>query len=512
MSTEPVKYNGVPVPAGETISFLAGKPVTPDCPIIPFIEGDGIGSEIWGATRLVLDAAIARAYGSKRRIAWLEVFAGDKARAQFGKALPDDTLAAIKAFGVAIKGPLNTPTGGGMRSLNVTMRQTFDLYQCVRPVRYFPGVPSVVKSPQDLDVVIFRENTEDVYAGIEFKIDSDGAKRVISLLDEMGIKVLADSGIGIKIMSRMGSRRLVRRAIQYAIDHNRKVVTLVHKGNIQKFTEGAFRDWGYELAREEFADLIVTEADLWAKHNGVLPEGKILLNDRIADAMFFEVLTKPNKFSVIATMNLNGDYLSDACAAQVGGLGIAPGANIGDKSAIFEATHGTAPDIAGKNLANPCSLILSGVMMLEYLGWKEAAQIVMQTVEKTIGARTVTGDLARFMSDSKQLSTSEFAQAMVDNMPPLPTAAVTVDTTATAIAAPAAANEVVAAPAAANEVVAGSKAANEVVAVPESTQEAEARPETAAPATTASKDGASASPIDTVTAPAGAETKVSPAG
>ncbi|MBN8662381.1 MAG: isocitrate dehydrogenase (NADP(+)) [Candidatus Obscuribacter phosphatis] len=413
----PLTFNGIASPNGQVITFKDGKPQTPDQPVIPFIEGDGIGAEIWSVCRSVLDNAVASAYGGKRKIAWLEVFAGEKARQKFGDSLPQDTLRALRHFGVGIKGPLNTPTGGGFRSLNVAMRQTFDLYQCVRPVRYFNGVPSVVKRPQDLDVVIFRENTEDVYAGIEYKIDSPEAKRILKLLEELGNKMDEDTGVGIKIMSRSGSRRLVRSAIEYAIKTGRKTVTMVHKGNIQKFTEGAFRDWGYELGREEFADKIVTEADLWSKHNGVLPEGKILLNDRIADAMFFEVLTKPDKFSVIATMNLNGDYLSDACAAQVGGLGIAPGANIGDNSAIFEATHGTAPDIAGKNLANPCSLILSGVMMLEYLGWQEAAKLVVETVEKTIAARTVTGDLARFMADATALSTSDFGAALIANMP-----------------------------------------------------------------------------------------------
>jgi isocitrate dehydrogenase len=410
-------YNGVQVPAGEIVAFSDGKPVTPDHPIIPFIAGDGIGCEISVATRKILDAAVSAAYRGKRSIAWFEVFAGEKALGQFGKHLPDDTLSAIRQFGVAIKGPLGTPTGGGIRSLNVTLRQTFDLYRCVRPVRYFKGVPSVVKAPKDLDVVIFRENTEDVYAGIEFQMGSDGARRVISLLGEMGTAVRDDSGVGIKIMSRFGSRRLVRAAIQYAIDHNRKTVTIVHKGNIQKFTEGAFLQWGLELAREEFGDKIVDESELWQKHNGTLPEGKILLNSRIADAMFFELLTRPSKFSVIATMNLNGDYLSDAAAAQVGGLGIAPGANIGDSCAIFEATHGTAPDIAGKNIANPCSLLLSGVMMLDYLGWTEASDMVVTAIERTIKAKCVTGDLARFIKGATALNTDQFADAVVANLP-----------------------------------------------------------------------------------------------
>ncbi|MDR3616502.1 MAG: NADP-dependent isocitrate dehydrogenase [Candidatus Obscuribacterales bacterium] len=409
-------FNGIVEPDGEIIKFLDGKPVVPNFPIIPFIEGDGIGAEISGATWQVFDAAVELAYGETRRVKRLEVFAGDKALAQFGEVLPKDTLAAIKRYGVAIKGPLATPTGGGMRSLNVNLRKTFDLYSCVRPVRYFKGVPSVVKRPQDLDVVIFRENTEDVYAGIEFEMGSRVAKRIIKLLAEEGIDVRDDSGIGIKVQSRFGARRLVKAAIEFAIEHGRKVVTIVHKGNIQKYTEGAFLKWGLEIAAEEFGDIMVSESDLWSKHAGKLPEGKILLNHRIADATFFELLTKSDKFSVIATMNLNGDYLSDAAAAQVGGLGIAPGANIGDNCALFEATHGTAPDIAGKGLANPCSLLLSSIMMLEYLGWTEAAEIATKAIAKTIRNKTVTGDLARFMKNAHTLSTSDFASAICDNM------------------------------------------------------------------------------------------------
>jgi isocitrate dehydrogenase len=409
--------NGVPIPTGETIQFKDGKPVTPKHPIIPFIEGDGIGAEIWGATRKILDMAISVAYGDKRSIAWLEVFAGGTATTKFGEALPADTLAAIQEFGVAIKGPLNTPTGGGMRSLNVALRKHFDLFRCVRPVRWYKGVPSPVVRPQDLDIVIFRENTEDVYSGIDFEVGSPEALRIIALLAELGHTVRDDSGIGVKPISKHCSRRLVRSAIQYAIEHNRKTVTLVHKGNIQKYTEGAFRQWGYELAKEEFGDIIVTEDELWSQHQGNLPEGKILLNDRIADNMFADALLRPTRYSVIATPNLNGDYLSDATAAQVGGLGIAPGANLGETHAIFEATHGTAPDIAGRNLANPCSLLLSAVMMLEYIGWHEAASMVVKAIEKTIAAKTVTGDLARLMSDAKALSTTEFAEAVVANLP-----------------------------------------------------------------------------------------------
>jgi isocitrate dehydrogenase len=418
MTDKAKTYNGIAVPAGEKITFQNGKPVTPDHPIIPFIEGDGIGTDIWPASRKIIDAAVRGAYGDTRSIAWLEVLAGDKAKAASGVPLPQDTLDAITEFGVAIKGPLGTPTGGGMRSLNVTMRQKFDLYRCVRPVRYFSCVPSVVVHPEKLDVVIFRENTEDVYAGIEYKADSAEAVQIVDLLGKFGVDTIeATTGIGIKIISRRKSRRLVKAAIEYALESGRKTVTLVHKGNIQKFTEGAFRDWGYELAREEFADKVVTEDELWSKHNGKLPDGKILLNDRIADAMFFEVLTKPSEFSVIATCNLNGDYLSDACAAQVGGLGIAPGANIGTDCAIFEATHGTWPKGAGKNLANPSSLLLSGVMMLEFMGWKEAAQRIVTGLEKTIASKNVTVDLHTLMEGATLLSTSEFADAVIANMP-----------------------------------------------------------------------------------------------
>lgn len=411
----PKAFNGLAVPDGEIIAFQDGRPVTPSRPIIPFIEGDGIGPEIMCATQQILDAAVALAYGDERQLIWYEIFAGDKAKAKFRVSLPRGTRAAIANFGVAIKGPLGTPTGGGMRSLNVKLRQQFDLYSCVRPVRYFRGVPSVVKRPQDLDVVIFRENTEDVYAGIEFKKGSKAALRIIALLKELGHDVRADSGIGIKPMSEFGSRRLIRAALQYAVDNGRRTVTIVHKGNIQKHTEGAFLKWCLKLAGEEFADKIISEAELKAL-GWKLPDGKILLNHRIADAMFFELLTKPGNFDVLATMNLNGDYLSDAAAAQVGGLGIAPGANIGTNCALFEATHGTAPDIAGQGVANPCSLTLSGIMMLEYLGWTEAAQIATRAVGKTIRARTVTLDLAKFMKRAVTLDTSDFASAVVGNM------------------------------------------------------------------------------------------------
>jgi isocitrate dehydrogenase len=421
MSTYKRSYNGIKVPKGRKIRYSkSGKVTTPDRPVIPFIEGDGIGPEVFGATRLIVDEAVKLAYMGAREIAWYEILAGGKAQTQVGQFLPDDTLAAIKHYGIAIKGPLNTPTGGGFRSINVKLRQTFDLYQCVRPVRYFTGVPSVVVAPQNLDVVIFRENTEDVYAGIEFQSGTADAKSVRDLLSRLGHPVREDSGIGIKPISEFASKRLVRAAIEYAIAHGKKTVTLVHKGNIQKFTEGAFREWGYEVARTEFADVCLTWDDLVAKHGGKLPDGKVLINDRIADAMFFEVLTRPQDFSVIATTNLNGDYLSDACAAQVGGLGIAPGANIGKACAIFEATHGTAPTIAGQDIANPGSLLLSAVMMLEFLGWNEAAEMIVWAFEKTIQKKTVTGDLSRFMSDATTLKTSEFAKAVVANFPLLP--------------------------------------------------------------------------------------------
>jgi isocitrate dehydrogenase len=410
------KYNGLSVPSGEKVKFVNGKPQCPDKPIIPFIEGDGTGADIWKASKRVLDAAVEKAYGPKRSIAWFEVFAGEKANNEFGSWLPEDSLEAIKEFGVAIKGPLTTPVGGGIRSLNVSLRQIFDLYCCVRPVRYFAGVPSPVVSPEKLDVVIFRENTEDVYAGIEYPIDSAEAKKLIELIATFGKTIRPDSGIGVKPMSRFGSQRLVRRAVQYAIEQKRKSVTLVHKGNIMKFTEGAFRDWGYQLAENEFAAATISEEKLWKEMEGKLPSDKVLVNDRIADSMFQQVLLRPDEYSVIATPNLNGDYLSDACAAQVGGLGIAPGANIGDNCAIFEATHGTAPKYAGLDVINPGSVILSGAMMLEYLGWTEAMKLVHDALGKTIQKKLVTYDFERLMKGATKLKTSEFASAIIENM------------------------------------------------------------------------------------------------
>jgi len=410
------KFNGLNVPAGEKIVFVNGKPVTPAKPIIPFIEGDGTGADIWRASKRVFDAAVDKAYGKDRSIAWFEVFAGEKANENFGNWLPEDTLAALKEFGVGIKGPLTTPVGGGIRSLNVTLRQIFDLYCCVRPVRYFQGVPSPVVAPQKLDVVIFRENTEDVYAGIEYPMGSEEAKKLINFIEGLGKKIRPDSGIGIKPISKFGSQRLIKRAIQYAIANKRKSVTMMHKGNIMKFTEGAFRDWGYELAGAEFKGNVVSEDTLWSEFEGKMPENRVLLNDRIADSMFQQVLTRPDEYSVIATTNLNGDYLSDACAAQVGGLGIAPGANIGDECAIFEATHGTAPKYANKDVINPGSVILSGAMMFEYLGWTEVRDIIHSAFGKTIQKKLVTYDLERLLPGATKLKTSEFASAIIENM------------------------------------------------------------------------------------------------
>jgi len=416
MSKSVRKFYGKPVPDGEIIQVVDGKATKPTRPIIPFIDGDGIGTEISVATRRIIDAAVAKCYGDKRNIVWLPAYAGDAAVAQFGSPLPAETLEMLDYFGIGMKGPLGTPTGGGIRSLNVTMRQHFDWYSCVRPVRYFRGIVSVVKRPQDLDVVIFRENTEDVYAGVEFEAGSEGAREIIAVAKKYGHEIREDSGIGIKPISKFASRRIVRSAIEFAIEHGRKVVTIVHKGNIQKHTEGAFLKWGLELAAEEYPGLFVSEDELWKTHGGKLPEGKILLNHRIADATFYELLCKSTQFSVIATTNLNGDYISDAAAGQVGGLGIAPGANIGAKSAMFEATHGTAPDIAGKGISNPCSLTLSGVMMLEYIDWDEAAVCVTRAIEKTLRSKTATGDLARFMKNGNQVNTVQFTDAVIANM------------------------------------------------------------------------------------------------
>jgi isocitrate dehydrogenase len=393
-----------------------GRWQVPDQPIIAFIEGDGTGADIWRASQIVFDAAVAKAYGGRRRIVWMEIYAGGKATNVYGQGewLPDETNDVIREFKIAIKGPLTTPVGGGIRSINVTLRQVHDLYACVRPVRWFHGVPSPVKEPQKLDVVIFRENTEDVYAGIECKEGSAEARDLIAFVGtHLNKTIRPDSGIGIKPMSKTGSQRLVRRAIAYALQQEKPSVTLVHKGNIMKFTEGAFRDWGYELARSEFSDRVVFEEDLGS---AVPPAGKVVVRDRIADSMFQQVLLRPEEYSVLATPNLNGDYLSDACAAQVGGLGLAPGANIGDQAAVFEATHGTAPKYAGQDKVNPGSVILSGAMMFEHLGWNEVAASIVRGLERTIAAKTVTYDLERQMPGAKLLRCSEFGRAIAANM------------------------------------------------------------------------------------------------
>ena len=462
-------YSGVSVPSdGKAIVYSDGVFRVPDQPVIPFIEGDGTGRDIWKASRRVFDAAIEKAYGGKRKVAWLEVFAGEKSFNQFKEWLPQDTVDAIRDFRVAIKGPLTTPVGGGIRSLNVTLRQILDLYACVRPVRYFQGVPSPVKNPERMNVVIFRENTEDVYAGIEWRSGTPEVKKLIDflnkeMLSKTGKAVREDSGVGIKPISPTGTKRLVRRAIQHAIENGRKVVTLVHKGNIMKFTEGAFRDWGYELATQEFRKHIVTERESWildnkdknpnltveknaemiepgleqatdefknkvyaevketldsiyASHGRGQWKQKILVNDRIADSVFQQVLTRADEYHVFATPNLNGDYLSDACAAQVGGLGIAPGANIGDGYGVFEATHGTAPKYADRDVINPSSVMLSGVMMFDFLGWKEAAHLVEDGIALTIQQKRVTYDLERLLPGATKLQTSEFASAIIENM------------------------------------------------------------------------------------------------
>lgn len=414
------KYKKIVIPAdGQKITFTDGKAVVPDNPVILFIEGDGTGPDIWNASKRVLDAAVEKAYNGTKKIAWAEIFAGEKALTVYGKNkwLPDETVDAIREYAVAIKGPLTTPVGGGIRSLNVALRQYLDLFACVRPVKYYRGVPSPMKSPEKLDIVLFRENTEDVYSGIEFKSGTDEAKALATYINKKFEKnIRIPSGIGIKPMSEFGSKRLVKKAIEYAIDSNRKSVTLVHKGNIMKFTEGAFKEWGYEVAKSEFRDKIVTEDELWAKFNGKMPEGKILIKDRIADSMFQQLLLRPDEYDVLATPNLNGDYISDAAAAQVGGLGIAPGANMSYTCAIFEATHGTAPKYAGLDKVNPGSVILSGVMMLEFLGWDKAARLVEKGMQKAIKNKTVTYDFARQMPNAKELSTSKFGDAIIANM------------------------------------------------------------------------------------------------
>ncbi len=417
MSAPASAHKSLEAPAGgEPITIHQGRVQVPSRPIIPFIEGDGTGPDIWRASQYVFDQAVERAYGGRRRIAWLEVLAGEKAKDRMNSWLPEETLATIDNFLVAIKGPLTTPVGGGFRSLNVALRQKLDLYACVRPVRYFPGVPSPVKAPEAVNMVIFRENTEDIYAGIEYKAGTDEARRVIDFLQgEMGVQTIrfpGSSAVGIKPISEEGSKRLIRSAIEYALAQKYESVTLVHKGNIMKFTEGGFRDWGYDLARKEYG---ATDLDggPWCR----LPGG-LVIKDVIADAFLQQILTRPREYGVIATMNLNGDYISDALAAQVGGIGIAPGANINYLTghAIFEATHGTAPKYAGQDKVNPGSLILSGEMMFRYLGWDQAADLIISSLEKTIAQKRVTYDFERLMSGATLLRTSEFAEAMVENM------------------------------------------------------------------------------------------------
>ena len=462
-------YNGVSVPAdGKPIEYVGGQFRVPDTPIIPFIEGDGTGRDIWKASRRVFDAAVDRAYSGKRKIAWLKIYAGEESFNLFKDWLPQDTVDAIRDFRVAIKGPLTTPVGGGIRSLNVTLRQLLDLYACVRPVRYYEGVPTPMLHPERMNVVIYRENTEDVYAGMEWKSDTPEVQKLADFINNEMLKgtkkrLPEHAGIGIKPMSPGNTKRLVRRAIQYALENNLRVVTLVHKGNIMKFTEGAFRDWGYELAVDEFRDRIVTERESWildnkdkdpsisyediaalvepglenatedfrkkvaaevkqtldaiyATHGRGQWKKKLLINDRIADSVFQQVLTRADEYQVFATPNLNGDYISDACAAQVGGLGIAPGANIGDGFGCFEATHGTAPKYADKDVINPCSVMLSGVMMFEFMGWKEVGRLIEDGIARTIQQKRVTYDLERLMTGGTKLSTSEFASAIIENM------------------------------------------------------------------------------------------------
>ncbi|HUG39036.1 MAG TPA: isocitrate dehydrogenase (NADP(+)) [Longimicrobiales bacterium] len=409
----PTKHAEVPA-EGTRIQVRVGGLAVPDDPIIPFIEGDGIGPDIWAATKRVVEAAVEKAYGGSRRVVWMEILAGEKAYDRTGEWLPEETFEALREFKVGIKGPLTTPVGGGIRSLNVTLRQVLDLYACIRPVRYIPGVPSPVKEPEKVDVVIFRENTEDVYAGIEWAAGTEEAEKVRRfLVDEMGADIRERSGIGIKPISAFGTKRLVAMALRYALQRHRRSLTLVHKGNIMKFTEGAFREWGYEVAREEFGDRTISEAETW---DGAEVGDRLVVKDRIADAMFQQILLRPDEYDVLAMPNLNGDYMSDAAAAQVGGLGMAPGANVGDEVALFEATHGTAPKYAGQDKVNPGSLILSAVMMLEHLDWNEAADLVVRGVEGAIAAKTVTYDLERQMEGARLVKTSGFAAAIIDHM------------------------------------------------------------------------------------------------
>lgn len=413
-------YKKIKVPSkGKKIVVKDNQLVVPDKPIIAFIEGDGIGPDIWKASKRVLEASVEKAYKGKKKIVWMEIYAGDKAVKKYGKNkwLPAETVDAIREYNIAIKGPLTTPIGGGIRSLNVSLRQQLDLFACVRPVKYYSGTPSPMKNPQLLDIVLYRENTEDVYSGIEFKSGTKSAQQVISYINKKAKKnIRAGSGIGIKPISEFCTARLVKKAIEYARDSGKSSVTLVHKGNIMKFTEGAFKDWGYKVAKKKFPKLTITEDELWSKYDGKLPAGKILIKDRIADSMFQQLLLRPDEYEVLATPNLNGDYISDAAAAQVGGLGMAPGANISYHTALFEATHGTAPKYAGKDMVNPGSLILSGVMMLEYLGWQKAADLIEKAMKRTIRSKVVTYDFARQMKGARKVKTSRFADEIIKNM------------------------------------------------------------------------------------------------
>ena len=403
---------------GEKIEIQSdGKIRVPDVPIIPYVEGDGVGPDIWKASVRVFNAAVERCYGGKRRIEWLEVYAGEKAFHSKGEWAPEETIETIRDHKIGIKGPLTTPVGGGIRSINVLLRQRLDLYACIRPVRYFPGTPSPMKHPEKVNMVVFRENTEDVYAGIEWKAGSREAERIKEFLEkELGKKIREGSGIGIKPISSFGTKRLVRMAIQYALSHGCMSVALVHKGNIMKFTEGAFRDWGYEIAREEFGNQVVFESELGEEEQRAAPPGKVVIKDRIADAMFQQILLRPDEYDVLAMPNLNGDYMSDALAAEVGGLGMAPGANIGDQAAVFEATHGTAPKYANQDMINPGSLLLSGAMMFDHLGWGEVSQRIVKALEKTISLGIVTYDLARQMEGARKVKCSEFGSAVIENL------------------------------------------------------------------------------------------------
>jgi isocitrate dehydrogenase len=412
-------FDKVTVPSdGQKITVQNGKLVVPNNPILCFIEGDGIGYDIMTASKRIWDASVEKAYGGSRKIAWMEIYSGEKAASVYsGDYMPEETFDVLREYLIGIKGPLTTPVGGGFRSLNVTLRQVLDLYSCVRPVRWYRGVPSPLKHPEEVEVVIFRENTEDVYAGIEYEAGTPENQKLARFLrEELGAEFFEDAGLGIKPISAFGTKRLVRAAIQYAVDHKRKSVTLVHKGNIQKFTEGAFQKWGYEVAAQEFPNETIPWSDVEAKHGGKVPEGKILIQDTIADIMFQKMLLRPSEFDVIATPNLNGDYLSDAIAAEVGGVGIAPGANIGDAVALFEATHGTAPKYTNLDKVNPGSLLFSGVMMLEHIGWQEAADMVTKAYEKTLDEKIVTYDFARQMQGATEVKTSEFATAVIRNM------------------------------------------------------------------------------------------------